>query len=176
MAGIDSRGGVWYNRINEKHAMKACGCPQAHLRGIFIFIFQEVFLTNRKVRSLVLAAGCVALGLVLPLLRNMFFGMPAALILAFEMATYGMCTGLLCKFLPKKPAYVYITLIASMLIGRAVLGVVSLIVYTARGTDFTFAVFLAGAFTNAVRGIILHIVLILPIVLALKQAKILREE
>ena len=106
----------------------------------------------------------------------MFFGMPAALILAFEMATYGMCTGLLCKFLPKKPAYVYITLIASMLIGRAVWGVVSLIVYTARGTDFTFAVFLAGAFTNAVPGIILHIVLTPPIVLALKQAKILREE
>ena len=92
------------------------------------------------------------------------------------MATYGLCTGLLYKFLPKKPAYVYVTLIASMLIGRVVWGVVSLIVYTARGTGFTFAAFLAGAFTNAVPGIILHIVLIPPIVLALKKAKILREE
>ena len=53
---------------------------------------------------------------------------------------------------------------------------VSLIVYTAKGTGFTFAAFLAGAFTNAVPGIILHIVLIPPIVLALKRAKILREE
>ena len=174
---------------------------------------------NRKVRSLVLAAVCVALGLVLPfltgqipsigsklspmhipvllcgflcgwqyglaagfvlpLLRNLLFGMPpmpVALIMAFEMATFGLCTGLLYKFLPKKPAYVYVTLIASMLIGRVVWGVVSLIVYTARGTGFTFAAFLAGAFTNAVPGIILHIVLIPPIVLALKKAKILREE
>ena len=45
-----------------------------------------------------------------------------------------------------------------------------------KGEGFTFAAFVAGAFTNAIPGIILHIVLIPVIVLALRKAKLTLNE
>jgi len=118
-------------------------------------------------------------GFVLPLLRSAIFGMPpmipTGLAMAFELAAYGLFTGLLYRMLPKKPAFVYVTLIVSMLLGRVVWGVASMAIYGATGGAFTFAAFLAGGFTNAIPGIILHIVIIPPVVLALKKAKVIPE-
>ena len=56
-----------------------------------------------------------------------------------------------------------------MLAGRLVWGAVKWLLL---GPAFTLKLFLAGAFVNAVPGIILHIVLIPPIVLALNRAGI----
>lgn len=174
-------------------------------------------MSRKRVRSLVMAAVCVALGLFLPfltgqipqigsklspmhipillcgflcgwqygliagfitpILRSVLFGMPpmmpTAAAMAFELAAYGAFTGILYRLLPRNVLNVYVTLVASMLLGRVVWGVASMLLYMANGSQFTFAIFLTGAFVNAVPGIVLHIVIIPPIVLALRKAKIL---
>lgn len=118
----------------------------------------------------------LAVGFILPLLRSALFGMPAlypmALSMAFELAAYGALSGLLYKLLPKKIGYIYISLVAAMIGGRLIWGAARYILAGVKGDSFTFAAFLAGAVTNAVPGILLHIALIPLIVLALKKANL----
>lgn len=113
-------------------------------------------------------------GFVLPLLRSVMFGMPplmpTAAAMAFEMAVYGAVTGILYQKLPKKTVSVYISLIAAMLAGRLAWGMVSIVLYGVVGNAFSWQIFMAGAFLNAVPGIILQIVLIPVIVLTLQKA------
>ena len=116
----------------------------------------------------------LAVGFITPLLRSALFGMPVfypmALSMAFELATYGLLSGLLYKMFPKKAGYIYAALVISMIGGRLVWGTARYILAGIQGDGFTFAAFLAGAVTNAVPGIVLHIVLVPLVVLALKRA------
>ena len=115
-----------------------------------------------------------AVGASAPLLRFMLFGMPplfpTGAAMCFELMTYGAVSGLLYRYLPKKKIAVYAALLASMLAGRVVWGVVSKMLLTASGAGFTWAAFMAGAFINAAPGIILHIVLIPLVVIVLERA------
>lgn len=115
-------------------------------------------------------------GLIAPILRSLTFGMPplfpTATAMAFEMAAYGAFSGILYKLLPKKALFLYASLIGSMLLGRIVWGIATLILLGINGQSFTFSAFLAGAFTNAIPGIICHILLIPPIVMGLKKARL----
>lgn len=117
-------------------------------------------------------------GFCAPLLRSFTTGMPplfpTALAMAFELATYGLVTTLLSHRLPKKPVFTYVALVAAMLAGRLVWGAVSLVLYGLSGSAFTFEMFLASAFTNAVPGIICHIAVIPAIILALRRAKLIK--
>lgn len=117
-------------------------------------------------------------GLIAPLLRSVLFGMPpmmpTALAMAFELAAYGAFSGLFYALLPKKPASVYIALVLSMLLGRAVWGLVSLALYGLfLGNAFTVAMFVAGAFVNAWPGIVVQLVLVPLIILALERARLI---
>lgn len=127
-------------------------------------------------------AYAMIVGLIAPLLRFFLFGMPApfmAIPMCFELAAYGLLTGLLHRAFPKRTPYVYATLILSMLLGRFVWGLAMWRV-TATGFfelppfiyPFTWEVFIAQAFTLAVPGIILHIVLIPLIVMSFRKAGI----
>ncbi len=115
-----------------------------------------------------------AVGLVAPLLRFALFGMPpifpTGIAMCFELATYGLVAGLMHRHLPRRPGCVYVSLVSAMLLGRLVWGVVRVLLSGVAGAGFTWAAFLAGAFTNAVPGMILHIVLIPVIVLAVEKA------
>ena len=116
----------------------------------------------------------VSVGVAAPLLRFLLVGMPpvfpTGLAMCFELAAYGMIAGLLYKMLPKKPVNIYVSLIAAMLGGRVVWGMARVIMSGVSGAGFTWAAFMAGAFTNAVPGIIVHILLIPVIVMALQKA------
>ena len=118
----------------------------------------------------------LVVGFIAPLLHSVLFGMPAmmpgAVSMAFELATYGCLTGVLYRLLPKKTPYIYVTLILAMIGGRIVWGLVRLLLSGVQGTSFAFSAFLAGAVTNAIPGIILHIVLVPIIVMALKRARL----
>lgn len=118
-----------------------------------------------------------AVGLVAPALRYLLFGMPPLLpvgfAMTFELVAYGLAAGLLYRALPKKNGSVYAALVGAMLAGRAVWGVAAKIIYGAMGMEFTWEIFLAGAFLEAIPGIILHIVLIPVLVMALKRAKVM---
>ena len=121
----------------------------------------------------------MGVGFVAPVLRYLLFGMPPLLPVGipmmFELLTYGIVVGLLYRLLPKKPGYVYVSLIGGMVVGRMVWGVAAMIVYGAMSKPFTWAAFFAGAVVNAVPGIILHIILVPIIVFTLQKANIIRK-
>lgn len=115
----------------------------------------------------------LAVGLIAPLLRFFLFGMPqilpSGLAMSFELAAYGLTAGLLYRFLPKKKLSVYLSLIGAMLVGRVVWGAASFVIYGLRKTVFSWSAFLAGAFVNALPGIILQLVLVPILVLTLER-------
>lgn len=117
----------------------------------------------------------LAVGFIAPLLRALTLGMPplfpTAICMAFELATYGAVGGFLHKILPHKKAYIYASLISAMLVGRIVWGI-AMAICLGFGGGFTFAAFIAGAFTNAIPGIILQLVLIPVLVMVLENPKI----
>ena len=119
-------------------------------------------------------------GAVTPLLRSVIAGMPpmypTAIAMAFELAAYGFLTVLFYRLFPKKSGYIYLELLLAMLGGRIVWGLVSMLLYGVKGNAFTFAIFLNGAFINALPGIILQIVLIPIIVFALERAGLIRKD
>ena len=116
----------------------------------------------------------LAVGFIAPLLRSVVFGMPVmfpgAVAMAFELATYGCISGLLYHLLPKKAWCTYAVLVISMTAGRVVWGIARLILAGLSGGSFTWALFIAGAVTNAIPGIILHLVLIPVLVIAMNRA------
>lgn len=121
----------------------------------------------------------LAVGIVLPLLRSLIFGMPpmfpAAVAMAFELATYGFVTG----FLYSRSRWqcviaLYRSMVVAMLAGRIVWGVVQMILLGIGGSAFTWQMFMAGAFMNAVPGIILQLVLIPAIMVALNRTGLVR--
>lgn len=120
----------------------------------------------------------LAVGFVAPLFRSLTLGMPylfpTAVCMAFELAAYGAFSGIMHSVLPKKKAYIYASLLISMIIGRIVWGAAMFICLGISGGAFTFAAFIAGAFTNALPGIIVQIILIPIIVMALENVKIFK--
>lgn len=120
-----------------------------------------------------------AVGAVAPLLRYALFQMPkifpTGVAMCFELAAYGMVSGLLYKALPKKTVNIYVSLIAAMLVGRVVWGIVRVILSGVAEAPFSWAVFFADGFVNAVPGIVVHILLIPLIVMALRKAGLTEE-
>ncbi|MCR5565932.1 MAG: ECF transporter S component [Clostridiales bacterium] len=116
----------------------------------------------------------LAVGFIAPLLRSVVFGMPpmvpGAIAMAFELATYGAVAGFLYRKLPKKLPWIYVSLLIAMIAGRAVWGVARLILAGIQGNGFTFAMFISGAITTAIPGIIVQLILIPAIVYALEKA------
>jgi thiamine transporter ThiT len=116
----------------------------------------------------------LAVGFIAPLLRSVLFGMPAlipsAVAMAFELAVYGGMAGWLRQRLPRKKAVTYAVLVISMIAGRLVWGAARVLLAGLSGSGFTWAMFLAGAITNAIPGIILQLILIPVLVIAMERA------
>ena len=118
-------------------------------------------------------------GIVAPLLRSLMTGgaapvfFPMAICMAFELAAYGAVSGLMHRLLPRKKPYVYCSLLTAMIAGRLIWGMSMFICLGLSGTNFTFSAFLAGAFINAIPGIIIQIVLVPITVILLDNSKIL---
>lgn len=121
----------------------------------------------------------LAVGFTAPLLRSLLFSMPpmfpTAAAMAFELAAYGALSGLLYKAMPKKIPHIYLSLILSMAGGRIVWGIAQFVFAKVQGGAFPFSAFVAGAFTNALPGIVLQIILIPAIVIALRKAGLVRK-
>lgn len=118
-------------------------------------------------------------GFVLPLMRSMIFGMPkifpTACSMAFELATYGLVAGLLYGISHWQCIRaLYRSIIAAMVAGRAVWGIVQIILLGIAGGRFTWQMFMAGAFLNAIPGIIIQLTLIPTIMLALHRTGLVR--
>lgn len=116
----------------------------------------------------------MGVGAMAPLVRFLLVGMPplfpTGLAMCFELAAYGLIAGLMYARLPKKTQYIYVSLLCAMLGGRIVWGVARVLMSGVSGAAFTWAAFMAGAFTNAIPGMVVHVLLIPVIVLALRRA------
>ncbi len=117
-------------------------------------------------------------GFVAPLLRYLIFQMPPIYpigsAMAFELAAYGLLCGILYKAFPKKNACIYPALIISMLGGRVVWGIARYIMAGLSGSEFSFAMFLSGAFLEAVPAIVCHIIIVPLVVMVFKKAKFIK--
>lgn len=115
-----------------------------------------------------------AVGVIVPIMRSMIFTVPVmfpnAVSMALELMTYGLVAGLLYG-LSRHQCIIalYRSIIIAMLAGRAVWGAAQVIFLTAGGKSFTWSAFAAGAFLNAIPGIIIQLVLIPTIMLALHK-------
>ena len=115
-----------------------------------------------------------AVGFILPLLRFALFGMPpifpTGIAMAAELATYGLLAGLLYAHSHWQCIVaLYRSLFAAMVAGRIVWGVAEIILLGLSGNAFTWQMFFAGAFLNAIPGIVLQLVFIPAIMVALDR-------
>lgn len=120
-----------------------------------------------------------AVGFILPLLRYAVFGMPVlfptGIAMAFELAAYGLIAGLLYGRSPWKCLLsLYRALIAAMVGGRLVWGVVRVLLTGVAGEAFTWQMFLSGALLTAIPGIVLQLVFIPAFMLALDRTGMVR--
>lgn len=117
-------------------------------------------------------------GFILPLLRYVLFAappMPNGIAMAFELAAYGAISG----FLYNRSRWqcivsLYRSLIIAMIGGRVVWGIVRVAMLGMMGNAFTWQMFMAGAFLNAVPGIILQLVFIPALMVALNKTGLVR--
>lgn len=118
-------------------------------------------------------------GFVLPLLRYAMFGMPpifpTGIAMAFELAAYGIIAGYLYNHSRWQGVIsLYRSLIAAMIGGRIVWGVVRVLLTGVSGEPFTWQLFLSGAFLTAIPGIILQLVFIPVLMVALGRTGMVR--
>jgi thiamine transporter ThiT len=118
-------------------------------------------------------------GFTVPLFRSVLTGMPVmfpmAVGMAFELAAYGIISGMMYQKTPKKPKNIYISLIAAMIGGRVVWGLVSMLLYGIQGNAFSWSLFVAGALLNAIPGIIIQLGLIPVIIMILEKTGLMNE-
>lgn len=113
-------------------------------------------------------------GIATPALSSMMTGMPPAMYLPsmlFELAGYGLVAGLMMKLMLRKRTIptVYAALIAAMLAGRILYGLSNAFLF--RAGAYSLEIWFAAAFTTALPGILLQLVIIPPVVLALQKIK-----
>ena len=108
------------------------------------------------------------IGFILPFLRSVTFGMPplfpTAIAMAFEFI--GLIYG---RSHRQCVISLYRSLIAAMLAGRIVWGIVQIVLLGLIGKSFTWQMFIAGALLNAVPGIVVQLTLIPTIMVALNR-------
>ncbi len=114
-------------------------------------------------------------GFIAPLLRSLIVGspelFPRAVIMAFELCTYGLLCGILYKVFPKKKGYIYLSLISSMLGGRLVWGALRFFFMGLGKSEFSLALFWSGGFVEAIPAIIIQLLLIPVIVMLVQKTK-----
>ncbi len=120
------------------------------------------------------------IGIILPISRSMVYGMPpmfpVAIAMTFELASYGLVTGIMYELLSNKKGKIIISLLTAMVIGRIAWGITTLVLLGVSGGMFTFEAFLSGALLSAVPGIILQLILIPAVIYALQKAKVIDNE
>ncbi len=118
-----------------------------------------------------------AVGAITPIFRSFLTGgfpplFPTAVCMTFELAAYGAVSGIMHRLLPRRKPYVYCSLVTAMAVGRLVWGT-AMLVCLGVGGGFSWSAFLASAFTNAIPGIILQLLLVPLVVMLLDNPKIL---
>ena len=113
-------------------------------------------------------------GFTTPLLRSVAFGVPilypTAIVMAVELMAYGLVIGFLYgRSRWKCIIALYRCLIIAMISGRMVKAVTEIVLLGVGGDGFTYQAFVAGAFVNAIPGIIAQLILIPAVMVTLNR-------
>lgn len=92
--------------------------------------------------------------------------------MAVELAVYGAVAGIMHRLMPQKKQYIYCSLLCAMTAGRLVWGATMFVCMGLNGGSFGLSAFIAGAFTNALPGIIAQIILVPAIVMLVESKKL----
>ncbi len=145
----------------------------------------------------------IAAGIITPLLSSLIFGMPVmypmCVTMMLELATYGVVSGLLsaapslydiehggtprhtkrlsAKIFASPRLNIFVSLIAAMLAGRAVSGIANYILLVGiGGGEYTWKMFLAGAFVMAWPGIVIQFIVIPAVMLSTRHLWMFKEK
>lgn len=115
------------------------------------------------------------IGFILPILRSLIFSVPilypTAVAVAFELATYGIVTGVIYASARRQTLKtVYLSMGVAMLCGRVVRCVAEIILLGIQGKAFAWQSFASGVLLSAIPGIILQLTLIPAIMAVLSRA------
>lgn len=112
-------------------------------------------------------------GFITPLFSTLIFAMPPlappiAVLMAFELAAFGLIAGYLYS---TKAKNIYLSLISAMIIGRLVYGLALIVVGPMFGFNPPAIPFIQGAFLTGIPGMIIQLIVIPPIVEKIKPIK-----
>lgn len=119
----------------------------------------------------------LACGFLTPLLSFLLTSMPAATVLPGllpEFMIYGLTAGLLIKYFNTRSyhvAHLYLSLIGAMLCGRILSGILNAVIFSAG--SYGLVAWLTASFITALPGIVIQLLLIPPLVLALRKLKLI---
>ena len=111
-------------------------------------------------------------GILTPLLSSMITGMPPMAYLPSMLCELAVVRRRFVRT-GKRPLDLYIQLVSAMLIGRLVYGVMNALIFSAG--NYSFAVFVSGAFVTALPGIVIQLVLLPAVVLLLEKARLVEK-
>jgi riboflavin transporter FmnP len=110
-------------------------------------------------------------GVLTPILSSLMTGMPPMFpmlpIMVFELGVYGLTSGYIAKQMPGRT---YFPLIAGMIDGRVMAAVVVFVLATFFGVQMSPWAFLKGAIVTGIPGILIQLVIIPPLVKAIRNA------
>ena len=114
-------------------------------------------------------------GLLGPLLSSVITGMPPAAMLPsmmVECCVYGLTTGLVMKYVRtgKLLPDLYISMIAAMILGRAISGIAKSLIFSPGTAPFAWV---TTSLVTGIPGIVLQLVLMPLVILALTKARLL---
>jgi len=112
-------------------------------------------------------------GFITPLLSTFLFAMPPLMppitvLMAFELAAFGLITGYIYS---KQQKNIYISLIAAMIFGRFVYGLALIAVGPIFNFNPPFIPFMQGAFVTGIPGMVIQLLIIPPIIKKIKPIK-----
>lgn len=119
----------------------------------------------------------LACGVLAPLLSSLLTGMPPMAVLPgmlCELAVYGLVAGWLSGVIHtgRRLADLYLCLVAAMLAGRAVSGVLNALLFSAG--SYSMAAFVSSAFVTALPGIAIQLVILPGLTLAVERLDVRR--
>ncbi|WP_422486418.1 ECF transporter S component [Gudongella sp. DL1XJH-153] len=108
-------------------------------------------------------------GMITPILSSVLTGMPPMFpmlpIMIFELGVYGLTSGFIAREYPGK---IFFPLIAGMIDGRVAAAIVVFVLATFFGVDISPWTFIKGAIVTGVPGILIQLVIIPPLVKAIR--------
>jgi len=112
-------------------------------------------------------------GIAGPVTSSLITGMPGAAYLPAmmaELAVYGLVSGKMMQIIHtgKKNADIYISMIAAMIAGRIVAGILNAVIFT--GGNYSISLWISSYFVTALPGIAVHLIFVPTLIGALEKA------